>query len=211
MTHRNDAAAYPAILDVTKETIAEYPGMHVIRDTAGRVIALCPLHEEKVCEDQFSFAPIVHRALNGMANGLEEAARFIETHEILDSSYGQTVRERHEGNRAGLAYAAALRSMSAHEEFLLAFEEFGVENKRREAELRAPVPREEPISCYVSEMKTSAGTDYFVTVRCGDRMLTPHMHKIRSRVEYGVAEWNWLFNGGEKPDILAYREEGETT
>ncbi len=60
------------------------------------------------------------------------------------------------------------------------------------------------VSSYVSEMKTTAGTDYYVTVRFGDRTLTPHMFKQRGKAEYEVAEWNWLINGGEQPDILAF-------
>lgn len=67
-----------------------------------------------------------------------------------------------------------------------------------------PTRNEVDIQCFTAEMKTSAGSDYYVTVRCGDRELTPHMFKIKGRADYEVAEWLWLFNGGEKPDIMAY-------
>lgn len=78
-----------------------------------------------------------------------------------------------------------------------------------EAIISAALPNPSPTAC-VGEMKTSAGSDYYVCVRVGNRELTPHMHKIRSRAEYEVAEWLWLFNGGEKPDILAYREDASS-
>lgn len=50
---------------------------------------------------------------NTETEGLTSAAEFIEAHEILDSSDGQSVRPRSEGNRAGLAYAVALRGLIA--------------------------------------------------------------------------------------------------
>lgn len=52
------------LIDVTKAAILAYPNMHIIRGEDDRIIALCPLYDEKVCEGQFSFAPIVERALN---------------------------------------------------------------------------------------------------------------------------------------------------
>jgi hypothetical protein len=68
----------------------------------------------------------------------------------------------------------------------------------------APVAAPVQVRCYVSEMKTSAGSDYYVTVRYGDRELTPHMYKIKGRADYDVAEWKWIFGQGDKPDILAF-------
>ncbi len=56
--------------------------------------------------------------------------------------------------------------------------------------------------CHVQEYSKSDGTkDYFVAVSVGDRTLTPHMHRIRGRAEYEVAEWEWLLNGGQKPEF----------
>ncbi|WPE19906.1 hypothetical protein [Shinella zoogloeoides] len=55
------------MIDVTKAAILAHPNMHVIRDAEGRIIALCPLYDENVCDGQFSFAPIVERALNSAA------------------------------------------------------------------------------------------------------------------------------------------------
>lgn len=65
------------------------------------------------------------------------------------------------------------------------------------------VEGDEPIAC-VGEMQTSSGADYYVCVKVGGREITPHMFKERWKAEYEVAEWLWLFNGGEKPDLLAY-------
>jgi len=43
---------------------------------------------------------------------LEEAAKLVEEHQIFDSSDGQGVEPRSDGNRAGLAYAAAIRALA---------------------------------------------------------------------------------------------------
>jgi hypothetical protein len=61
---QNNPITGPVIIDVTKAALAAYPGHHVIKDQDGRVIALCPLFDELVCEGQFSFAPAVQRAIN---------------------------------------------------------------------------------------------------------------------------------------------------
>ncbi len=66
--------------------------------------------------------------------------------------------------------------------------------------------RGEAIECSVATMQTSAGPDYYVLLRRGDRDITPHVFKIKGRAEYEVAEWKWFF-GGEKPDILAFDTE----
>ncbi|QNH71876.1 hypothetical protein P9VFCI_035 [Rhizobium phage P9VFCI] len=70
----------------------------------------------------------------------------------------------------------------------------------------------EPPSCSpvvsVLPMKLSDGsTDYYVSIRVGDREITPHKHKIKGRAEYDVANWNYIFFGGEQPDILAFQTE----
>lgn len=63
------------------------------------------------------------------------------------------------------------------------------------------------VQCTVQPMKTSAGTDYYVHLRNGDRTITPHMFKIEGRAEYEVAEWKWFFGQGEKPDITTFDTE----
>lgn len=65
------------------------------------------------------------------------------------------------------------------------------------------------ITCGVSEMKTSARTDYFVSIKCDGREITPHMFRERWKAEYEVAEWKWLFGQGEKPDLMGYWPEVE--
>ncbi|MFD1199531.1 hypothetical protein ACFQ3K_14590 [Brucella gallinifaecis] len=57
---------------------------------------------------------------------------------------------------------------------------------------------------YVAEMKTFAGIDYFVMIKSGDRELSIRKWQQKHHADYEAAEYNWLFNGGEKPDILAF-------
>ena len=58
--------------------------------------------------------------------------------------------------------------------------------------------------CYVGDMKTSAGTDYYVCIERNGKRITPHKYAIRGRAEYDVAEWNQVLNDAPKPDLLAY-------
>lgn len=62
--------------------------------------------------------------------------------------------------------------------------------------------------CGVKTMKTSAGDDYYVSVECGGRELTPHKFGERWKAEYEAAEWEWLLNGGVKPDLMAFGPRG---
>lgn len=62
----------------------------------------------------------------------------------------------------------------------------------------------ETVVCTVAPMETSAGTDYFVHLRMGDREITPRMSKIEGRAQYEVDEWKWFFGQGEKPFCLDY-------
>ncbi|QGZ14047.1 hypothetical protein PP939_gp131 [Rhizobium phage RL38J1] len=60
----------------------------------------------------------------------------------------------------------------------------------------------------VKPMKLSDGsTDFYVSIQVEDREITPHKHKIKGRAEYDVANWNYLFFGGEKPFILDFNTE----
>lgn len=47
------------------------------------------------------------------AAALEEAAAFIDKHELLHTSDGDLCRPRTDGNRAGLGFAAGIRSLAA--------------------------------------------------------------------------------------------------
>lgn len=58
--------------------------------------------------------------------------------------------------------------------------------------------------CYVGDMKTSAGTDYYVCIERNGKRITPHKYTIRGRAEYDVAMWNNVLNDAPEPDILAY-------
>jgi hypothetical protein len=60
------------------------------------------------------------------------------------------------------------------------------------------------VDCSVAEMKTSAGSDFYVMLRMDGREITPHMFKIRGRAEYEVAAWKHFFGQGPEPDILAF-------
>lgn len=68
-------------------------------------------------------------------------------------------------------------------------------------------------NCYVGDMKTSAGMEYYVSIERKEdldkpfferKIMTPHMFKERWKAEYEVATWDAFLNGGEEPDILAY-------
>ena len=61
------------------------------------------------------------------------------------------------------------------------------------------------IKCYVNPMRLSDGrTDYFVTIECEGRVVTPHAFRDRWKADYEVAHWNYIFNGGEEPDLMAF-------
>jgi hypothetical protein len=58
----------------------------------------------------------------------------------------------------------------------------------------------------VKEMKLSDGrSDFFVSIRVGDREVTPHVFRERFKSEYHVALYDWLLNGhGEEPDVVDF-------
>jgi len=60
------------------------------------------------------------------------------------------------------------------------------------------------VECYVRQMRTANGSEFWVVVRCGSNVLTPRMYAERWKAEYDVAEWKHLLCGAPKPDILAY-------
>lgn len=66
------------------------------------------------------------------------------------------------------------------------------------------------INARTMPMGLSDGTkDYFVEVSCDGRSLTPHKFKIEGRADYEVAMWDWLFQGGPKPDFAAFDIDGD--
>ncbi len=48
-------------------------------------------------------------------------------------------------------------------------------------------------------------TDYFVSIQCGDREVTPHVFREEYKAAYHVALYDWLLNGsGEEPDCVEF-------
>ncbi len=57
----------------------------------------------------------------------------------------------------------------------------------------------------VQTMKTSAGADYFVRIRCGGRETTPFMFKERFKAAYEADHLSWVFGlRADEPDLMAY-------
>lgn len=57
----------------------------------------------------------------------------------------------------------------------------------------------------IQSMKLSDGrTDYYVSIRVCGREVTPHVYREEYKAAYHVALYNWLLNGGEKPDLMAF-------
>jgi hypothetical protein len=74
---------------------------------------------------------------------------------------------------------------------------------------RIGVPAEQ-IECSVGTMTTSAGVEYFVVLRAGDREITPESHFIKGRAEYSVAQYKHFFGQiDEEPDVLEFDTDGD--
>jgi hypothetical protein len=59
----------------------------------------------------------------------------------------------------------------------------------------------------VQPMKLSDGrTDFFVSIRSGDREVTLHVFREEYKAAYHVALYEWLLNGAEEPDLVAFDE-----
>lgn len=58
----------------------------------------------------------------------------------------------------------------------------------------------------VKPMRLSDGrTDYFVSIKVGDRDVTPHVFREEYKAAYHVALYDWLLNGaGEEPDMVEF-------
>jgi len=74
---------------------------------------------------------------------------------------------------------------------------------RLSAALSAPRPA--PVVS-IQPMSLSDGrTDYFVSIKVGDREVTPHVFREEYKAAYHVALYDWLLNGnGEEPDVVAF-------
>jgi hypothetical protein len=75
------------------------------------------------------------------------------------------------------------------------------------AALRAQPCEPQGVTVDVREMKTSAGSDFYVCVSVGDRYLTPNMYREKWKADFDAAEWSSLLTGSPRPDILAYTPE----
>lgn len=62
-----------------------------------------------------------------------------------------------------------------------------------------------PIRCYVAEStESNKPPEYWVTIECRGKTLTPNKYTIRGRAEFDAAEWNHVLNGAPKPNILDF-------
>lgn len=61
------------------------------------------------------------------------------------------------------------------------------------------------ITCYVGDMKTSAGMRYYVCIERNGNTITPHEFGERYKAEYEVACWDAFFNDKPKPSALDFK------
>lgn len=74
---------------------------------------------------------------------------------------------------------------------------------------RSPTAREQQTPVIdVQPMRLSSGkSDYFVRVRCGDRVQTLFKLTYRYQAQYTADDLSWLLGlRPDKPDLLAYNE-----
>lgn len=65
-----------------------------------------------------------------------------------------------------------------------------------------------PITVDVHTVPSTAGADYFVRIRCGDRTITPFKFNERFKAAYEADHFAWVFGlRTDKPDLLAYGPE----
>jgi len=80
------------------------------------------------------------------------------------------------------------------------------------ADLRAsggifPTPGGDEPVVSIQPMALSGGrTDYFVSIKVGEREVTPHVFREEYKAAYHVALYDWLLNGGAEPDLMAFDE-----
>jgi hypothetical protein len=62
-------------------------------------------------------------------------------------------------------------------------------------------------SISVQTMRLSDGrSDHYVSIKVGDRQVHPHVFGSEFKAAFHVALYEWLLNGGQKPDLLAFDE-----
>ncbi len=69
-------------------------------------------------------------------------------------------------------------------------------------------PAQRPVVS-VQRMELSGDrTDYFVSIKVGDREVTPHVFREEYKAAYHVALYDWLLNGtGTEPDVVKFNPE----
>lgn len=73
--------------------------------------------------------------------------------------------------------------------------------------LRAPA--QPPIISVKTMALSDDRTDYFVSIKVGDREITPYVFRdAQFKAEYEAASFRWLLLGDAKPDLMAYSEDG---
>lgn len=78
------------------------------------------------------------------------------------------------------------------------------------AALRTPVSAasspsaDRPVVSIKKMRKSGDDADYFVSIKVGDREVTPHVFTEEYKAAYHVALYDWLLTGGEKPDLMAF-------
>jgi hypothetical protein len=61
----------------------------------------------------------------------------------------------------------------------------------------------------VKTMRLSDGrSDYFVSIKVGDKEITPFVFKEEYKAAYEAASFDWLLNGADEPNILDYGPDG---
>lgn len=100
--------------------------------------------------------------------------------------------------------AAFMKRPSAQNSYNREEPYFTASQMRAYGELCRAAPAGGDVECFVREMRTSKGSEFFVVVKRDGRELTPHMYTERWKAEYDVASWQHLLCGAPKPDILAY-------
>lgn len=73
-----------------------------------------------------------------------------------------------------------------------------------------PTPHPGPVAqkpkVTIKPMQLSGGrTEYFVSIKVGDRDVTPHVFREEFKAAYHVALYDWLLNGsGDEPDVIEF-------
>lgn len=172
---------------------------------------VCP-HEGTPCDADVARS-VVKRALDAWRHGLANG--------FIDDPLGRTIENiRVEARNAALVEAAKIadgwvEAFGSQEIENVSAKVFasgavkdvadGIRNLASSVGDGRPFGTVDEIKCSVGTMTTSAGKDYFVVLRNGDREITPDSHPVLGRAQYDCEHWKWFFGQAEEePDILAF-------